>query len=96
MAVDSGSQPLVSRRRSWTRRACAVGIGVLVAVLASELILRLALPTSETLSGELWWFREGGSDAAGQFTVDAEMGFRPRLGTSKYSEHGTLVNEYGC
>ena len=72
----------------------AMGIGVLAAVLGSELVLRVALPADEILPGELWWFREGGSGVAGQYTVDEEMGFRPRLGTPTYGEHGAFTNEY--
>ena len=69
----------------------------MVFVLAAlEIGLRLTRPyKTHRAAREIRHFREGGRELAGGYEVDPDFGFRPRLGTDRYSEWGTLPNAYG-
>jgi len=75
-------------------RRLALGLaGVVLAILASEALLRL-VPLEELGSG--WRIPKTGQRPAGrnQFETDAELGYRPVLGGPDYGESGELRNDY--
>ncbi len=76
-------------------RAAFVIVGLLFALVAVEVAMRVFKPyKTHRAARELREFREGGDDVAAFFTIDPDIGFRPRLGTSAYTRFGTRPNEY--
>ncbi len=78
------------------RRVLATALGLAAALLAVELLLRLAPGSSleERLRVEAW---RRPRDFSGEvFEVDPEFGFRPRLDGVKYGPFGTRLNAYGA
>lgn len=81
------------RRVAW--KLAAIAIGVAAALCLLEVGLRLTKPyKTHRAAIELRHFRQGGESLAADYVVDSDFGFRPRLGTDKYSEWGTLPNSY--
>jgi hypothetical protein len=80
-------------RRSRPRRIAAVVLGVVLALLLAELLLRVQGHYGlDRVARHFEWF---GAPTRGAFTVDPEIGFRPILGTGKeYSPWGTRPNGY--
>ncbi len=76
-------------------RLLAVGFGIAIALVGTELLLRVTKPyKTHRAALELQQFRDGGEAIAALFEIDEEMGFRPRLPSQLYSAWGTLANEY--
>ncbi len=80
------------------RAAARLGLAVaatLLALVAAEIILRAPGPQTLLIEGfELEVWRRDSEAYERAFTSDPQMGYRPRLGTSQYGEHGTLPNDY--
>jgi len=71
--------------------AGGLGVGLLLA----EGLVRLRDPESTFgAATEKLEFREGGKAIRRAYTVDPDMGFRPILGSGRYTETGTLPNRY--
>jgi hypothetical protein len=84
------------RRGRWLLRGLALVLAAVVAVLLAELVLRRWTPEEAVLAGVEW--QRGTASPMhpqrGIYMLDEELGFRPVRGGEKYSEHGTLWNEY--
>lgn len=81
-------------RTGWFR-ALAIVTGMVLVLGVVEIGLRLARPyKTHRAAREIRHFRAGGEELAGGYVVDPDFGFRPRLGTDRYSKWGTLHNTY--
>jgi hypothetical protein len=68
--------------------------GAIIGLVLFEGILRISRPDAAFGAvTEMPWMRAN-PEVANLYTVDADFGFRPRLGTSEYSEFATHRNEY--
>jgi hypothetical protein len=72
-----------------------VGLSGVFSVIAIEVFHRFRAPY-RALGGaqELPQFRHGAPDQLSSFTVDPNFGFRPILGSGRYTRFGTLANGY--
>jgi len=76
-------------------RVLACVIGVLVATLSAELVVRFARPYKVDRAGrELRLFQGDQEGVRSLYTLDPEIRFRPRLGSRLYDENGFIRNEY--
>ncbi|MFH0944768.1 MAG: hypothetical protein V2A76_06180 [Planctomycetota bacterium] len=83
-----------SRRVCWLKKVALALAATVVTLALGELALRWLSPYGLFAAGrELHWKRESPRDLSGQYVIDPAFGFRPVLG-ARYSEYGTLKNEY--
>lgn len=81
--------------RTFLGRSLAILCGLIAAVLALELGLRVWSPVE--LDGSAWSASGGEARAGatvGQYRPDDDLGFRPVLGGSLHASHGALHNDY--
>ncbi len=76
-------------------RLALLTLGGLASLLLAEGVLRAIDPyRGFGAATEHTWYRENVAADGGGFVLDAEMGFRPRLGTPDYGRFGTQPNAY--
>lgn len=84
------------KRNSFYAKAMLALASLSVMLLATEVFLRTTKPyKTHRAAREMTNFRKGGQLMTGLFTLDPDMGFRPKLGgEGLYSQWGTLPNGY--
>jgi len=83
------------RPRNFLLNLLLLCISTGLALVAAEIVLRTLQPQATFgAASDLEWTRNNAGFSQQLFMLDAEFGFRPRLGTSHYSEFGTQPNDY--
>lgn len=73
-------------------RAGVLLTATVAALLGAEVAVRLLAPVPELFPH--WQWQAVPQDEEVEYVVDADLGFRPVLGSGEYSEFGTVVNDY--
>ena len=82
-----------ARLKPWAARGALLLASLVVALGLFEMLLRAAAPGGGFgAAQELPWLRD--ADRSRLFVLDPEFGFRPRLDTELFDEHGTHRNDY--
>jgi len=63
-----------------------------LALVGAELAVRLLAPVPDLFPH--WQWQAMPEDEEVEYVVDADLGFRPVLGSGEYSEFGTVINDY--